>query len=147
MAQDSMVVHLPVPLFRRLERAAALTHRSVDEVLATTVAAAFVAPDDLPEALAGELASMHLLSDDALRAAALPSLSAAGQARLGQLNALSGERDLTAAEQAEQLATLDQYRLSALRRGQALAILAQRGHPMDDATLASPFVDPYHASA
>lgn len=132
MAQDSMVVHLPVPLFRRLERAAALTHRSVDEVLATTVAAAFVAPDDLPEALAGELASMHLLSDDALRAAALPSLSAAGQARLGQLNALSGERDLTVAEQAEQRVALDEYRISALRRGQALAILAQRGHPMDD---------------
>lgn len=134
MAQDSMIVHLPVPLFRRLERAAALTHRSVDEVLATTVAAAFVAPDELPEVLAGELAGMHLLSDDALRAAALPSMSAADQARLGQLNDLSGVRNLTAAEHAEQSALLDQYRVAALRRAQALTILAQRGHPMDDET-------------
>jgi hypothetical protein len=78
--------------------------------------------------VAAEFAAMNLLSDQALFAAAQPSLSPAESAWLKQLNHAAGERSLTQAEISEQTALLGAYHLSVLRRAQALAILAQRGH-------------------
>jgi len=132
MTQDTVSVPLPTQLFRRLERTAAITHRSIDEILASTVAAALIAPEDLPEDLAGELAGMHFLSDDSLRAASMPSMSAADLARLEQLNSSAGQRSLMVAEVAEQTQLLEGYRRAILRRAQAMAILAQRGHSLAD---------------
>lgn len=128
MLEQVITVKLPEPTLRRLKRAAELTYRTVDEVVTTTLDAALTAPSDLPTDLADELAAMHLLGDEALWAAARPSLSPAEQARLEQLNHLGGERPLTPSEAAEQSALLEAYHRSVLRRAQALAILAQRGH-------------------
>jgi hypothetical protein len=83
---------------------------------------------DLPSAIADELAAMHLFSDEALWMAATPSFSRSEEQRLAQLNATAGERDLTPVENAEQQTLIAAYRRSVLRRAQALAILAQRGH-------------------
>jgi hypothetical protein len=71
---------------------------------------------------------MHLFSDEALWAATAPSLSPTEEYRLNQLNTAAGERDLTAAEEAEQQNLINTYQRSVLRRAKALAILAQRGH-------------------
>ncbi len=128
MREQTITLSLPEPVLRKLQRAALLTYRSVDEVVATTIDAVLVAPEGLPAELADELAAMHLLSDDALWAAARPSLSPAEQERLQQLNHLAGERDLSPAETAEQQALLESYHRSVLRRAQALSVLAQRGH-------------------
>ena len=130
MATQTMSVNLPRAVFLKLDRAAKLTHRSVEDVLATTVNAALVEPSGLPKDLADELAAMYLFSDKALLAAVQPSLSPAEQFRLNQLNHEAGERSLTQAEKAEQEHLLDAYRRSILRRAQALSILAQRGHPL-----------------
>lgn len=128
MPEKTITVKLPEPAFRKLQRAAELTYRSVDEILTSTINATLVAPPDLPSDLADELAAMHLLSDEALWAAVAPSLSPAEQRRLEQLNHFAGERSLTQAETEEQTALLKAYHRSILRRAQALAILAQRGH-------------------
>jgi hypothetical protein len=57
---------------QRLKRAAELMHRSVEELAATTLEAAFpLAPDVLPE-IANELTARHLFSDEALWAATAP---------------------------------------------------------------------------
>lgn len=130
MLEKTITVQLPESAFRKLKRAAELTYRSVDEILVSTIDAALIAPPNLPSDLADELAAMHLLSDDALRAAVQPSLSPAEQHRLQQLNHIAGERPLTQAEAAEQAVLLKAYHRSVLRRAQALAILAQRGHPI-----------------
>lgn len=130
MTTQRVSVGLPRSLFRKIEQAAALTHRSVEEVLATTVNAVLAAPPGLPDELAGELAAMHLFSDEALWAATQPSLAPSEQARLEQLNHKAGERPLTPAEAGEQANLLAAYYRSVLRRAQALAILAQRGHPL-----------------
>lgn len=58
---------------------------------------------------------MHLLSDQALFAAAHPSLPPANLSRLRQLNHTAGERTLTGAEVAEQAALLEDYHFSVLR--------------------------------
>jgi len=130
MLEQTITVKLPPLVIDKLKRAAELTYRSVDEVLASTIAVTLIAPPGLPDDLAGELAAMRLLSDQALQAAAHPSLSPAEQYRLRQLNHAAGERALTQAEAAEQTALLTAYHRSVLRRAQALAILAERGYPI-----------------
>lgn len=130
MTTQTVSVQLPEPIFRKLKRAADVTCRPVEEVLAATLNAALPEPSGLPPELADELASMHLFSDDALWAATEPSLSPTEQRRLGQLNRIAGQRLLTKAEEAEQERLLAAYHRSVLRRAQALAILTQRGHPI-----------------
>ena len=127
IAEQTLTIRLPASVVAKLKRAAALTYRSVDDIVATTVDAALAEPPSVPADLAVEFSAMHLLSDQALQAAAQPSLSPAELYRLRQLNHTAGERSLTQAEEAEQTALLDAYHLSVLRRAQALAILAQRG--------------------
>ena len=128
IAEQTLTVRLPASVVAKLKSAAALTYRSVDDIVATTVDAVLEEPPGVPPELAGEFAAMHLLSDQALLAAAQPSLSSAGLHRLKQINETAGERSLTRAESDEQAALLDTYHLAVLRRAQALAILAQRGH-------------------
>ena len=116
MTVQTVSVGLPKSVFLKLERAAQLTRRSVEEVLVSTVNAALVEPPNLPTELANELAAMHLFSDEALLAAAQPSLSPSEQLRLSQLNDLAGERPVTQAEAAEQADLLAAYHRSVLRR-------------------------------
>ena len=135
MPEKMITMELPEPAFRKLERAAELTYRSVGDILVSTIDATLVAPPNLPSDLANELAAMHLLSDDWLRASVQPSLSPAEQHRLQQLNHSAGERPLTPAEKTEQAILLKAYHRSVLRRAQAMAILAQRGHPISQKNL------------
>lgn len=132
MAEKTVTVQLPESTFRKLSKAAELTHRTVDDLLDTTVNAALAAPTDLPQELSDELAAMNLLSDEALKAAAEPSLSAADQQRLSQLNEKAAVETLTPAEVKEQADLLAAFHRSVLRRAQALAILAQRGHILSE---------------
>jgi len=134
MTMPAVTVGLPPAVFKKLERAAELTHRSVEDVLIAAINAVLVEPPGLPTDLANELAAMYLFSDDALWAATRPSLSPAEQSRMSQLNHTAGERPLTKAEQAEQEHLLAAYHRSVLRRAKALAILAQRGHPLPPET-------------
>ena len=134
IAEQTLTVRLPASVVAKLRRAAALTYRTVDDIVATTVDAALVEPPSAPADVAADFAAMHLLSDQALFAAAQPSLSPAKLSRLRQLNRAAGERALAEAEMAEQSALLENYQLSVLRRAQALAILAQRGHIISNRT-------------
>ena len=84
---------------------------------------------DLPEALAAELAEMMWLSDEALRHATQPTFTPEQQ-RLAELNDLEDEHPLTQAEQSEQAELLAGYERSLLRRAQAFAVLARRGHQL-----------------
>lgn len=139
MADTTISVQLPEPLYRRLEGAATATQRTVDEVLATTIAASLPPFPDLPETLANELAEMIWFSDDALRAATRPIFTPEQQKRLAELNNLEDERPLTEAEQTERAELLAGYERSVLRRAQAFAVLARRGYPLNynELTLAS----------
>ena len=128
MTTTMIPVQLPEPLFQRLKRAAEITHRSVEEIAATTLEAALPLTPDVPPEIAHELTAMHLFSDEALWAATAPSLSPTEETRLTQLNSAAAERALTGAEQAEQHSLIAAYHRSVLCRAKALALLAQRGH-------------------
>jgi hypothetical protein len=124
MLEKTITVTLPEATFRRLKQAAQLAHRSVDEMLVTTIDAILTASPQL----ANEWAAMHLLSDEALWQAMQPMLTLTEQERLHELNHLAGERALNKQEISEQAALLEAYQRSIIRRSQAIAILKLRGH-------------------
>lgn len=130
MSDMTLTVTLPETTYRWLKRTAELTYRSMDEVLAVTLNVGMNISPDLPPDLANELNAMISFTDEALWAATHPSLSPAAQSRLEQLSHKGGERALTSAETAEQAELLTAYDHSVLRRAQALAVLAFRGHPL-----------------
>lgn len=130
MAVSTVLVQVPEALYRRLERAAVMTHRSVTDVLATTIEVVLPPTPDLPSALADELVGMLWLSDAALQAATQPTFTPAQQQRLAELNDLVDDRPLTQQEQEESEGLLAEYQRSLLRRAQAFSILAQRGHQL-----------------
>jgi hypothetical protein len=132
MSTAMVSIQIPDTLFRKLKRAADLTHRPLEEIVATSLEATLPAASGLPAEVADELAAMQVYSDAALRAAAEPSMSRAEQRRLEQLNSSAGERTLTAAEAKEQQALITAYDRSVLRRAKAMAILAQRGHDVSE---------------
>jgi hypothetical protein len=111
---------------------AEITHRSVEDVLATTVNVALPQIPDLPADLADELAAMTMLNDEALWAATESSLSPVQQRRLSQLTHAGGSRPLTAAESSELAHLLDLYDRSVVRRARAFALLAHRGYQIPD---------------
>lgn len=127
MEQETVAVELPRPLFQRLERVARSTHRSVEEILATTLNATLPENSDLPAELADQLAAMVLFSDDALWAATASSLSQAQQRRLEQLIHKGKERRLSRAEKLELDSLMDEYDRAVLKRAKALAVLSSRG--------------------
>lgn len=128
MSSATVAINLPERLFQKLKRVADVTHRSIEDVAATSLEVALPVDQDLPADIADELAAMRLFSDDALWAATTPSLTSTEEKQLQQLNMTAGNRDLTDAENAEQQRLIDAYQRSVIRRAQALAILAQRGH-------------------
>jgi hypothetical protein len=128
MTEKTIPVYLPESTVRKLQKAAEVTYRSVDDILLSTINAALAAPPNLPPDLADELSAMHLLSDEALREALPPTLSPDDQHRLQHLNHIGSEQTLTATEATEQATLLYAYHRSILRRAQAMAILSQRGH-------------------
>lgn len=130
MSAQPLTINLPEATIRTLRRAAELTFRSMDDVVLNALNVIFTAPPNLPPELGSEFAAMHSLSDEALQTASTSALSPAQQGRLNQLSHAGGERNLTPAEHAELASLLNLYDQSVLRRAQALAILAFRGHPM-----------------
>jgi len=71
---------------------------------------------------------MLWLSDEMLWAATDPTFTSIHQGRATELSDLAGERSLMPKEKAEQEQLLAAYDRSVLRRAQAFAILARRGH-------------------
>lgn len=132
MSTHSIALDLPAPLAQALTRAAEITYRSVEDLVVSTLQTMFLISPDLPPEVAAELQSMQFFSDERLRVATKPAISPAELERLHQLNA--AKSPLTPAETREQADLLQHYQLSALRRAQAFAVLAQRGHrlPTDD---------------
>lgn len=123
-----VTIQLPEPLYRRLQGAAQVSHRTVDEVLSATLAVALPPSPNLPETLSNELAEMIWMSDDDLWGATRPTFSEEQQERLAELNDLHDDRPLTEDEVAEQTHLHAAYERSVLRRAQAFAILFRRGH-------------------
>jgi hypothetical protein len=120
-------VDLPEAIFRKLRHVAEATHRSVEEVLATTVEAALPSMLGIPSVIANDLAALALYSDAALWQVVDAQLSDAQQDRIRQLTELSDIQPLEDDEEAELAELIDLYDQAVLRRAKAMALLTQRG--------------------
>jgi len=128
---QTVSVQIPESLYYRLQRIAIVTHRSVEDVLATTVNVSLPPQPGLPESLADELTAMQLFNDEALWAATESSLSSSEQRRLRQLGENGDARKLTKGEKNELDNLLEKYDQAVLRRAHALAILSHRGYDIE----------------
>lgn len=134
MSTKTIAVDLPAHLAQVLDRVAETTYRSIEDLVVSTLQTQFLIPPDLPSDVAAELHGMQFFSDERLWAATKPLIPPTELERLHQLNDTAGQRPLTLAEKREQADLLRRYQLSALRRAQAFAVLAQRGYrvPTED---------------
>lgn len=129
-AIQTVAVEMPLVLFERLERIANTTHRTVEDVLSSTINVALPILPQAPAEVADELAAMQFFNDDALWAATHAMTSNEAEMRLQQLTDLSDQRTLSPSEQKESESLLTSSDRAIVRRAQAIAILTQRGRQM-----------------
>lgn len=134
MLEKTVPVYLPEATFRRLQRTAALTHRSVEEILSSALNETLSVPPDVPEELQDELRAMAHFKDSKLLTVARSAWAVARQERLRELNQAAGAGRLNVVEQQEQARLLDLYQHAVLRRARALALLAFRGYTLPERT-------------
>lgn len=127
MRERTVTVAVPLDLYDQLEQRAAEAARSVEDEVLLTLAAAISPDDRLSPELEETLASMTALDDEALWRIAHSRVSDEVGERLADLADKRQRSGLTPAElrEAEELAHL--HDRSLLFRGQAAALLKQRG--------------------
>ncbi len=135
METTTVTIDIPERLYRRLQWVSEATNRAIPDVLIATTEAVFARNTDdtgLPDELADELAAMQLFSDQALWDATKPILSTEQQERMRELSQEQQERVLSPVEQDELRGYVSAYDRAVLRRAQAFALLALRGHTVPD---------------
>lgn len=128
---DSITIHLPDSLYRRLERLASLTSQPLERLIVKTLSSSLPPlPDDLTPALRDTLLALESLSDDELQQVAQATMPDTQYERLTSLRDIQSERSLTTVEQAD----LDQLRqdadILALKKAYAAVLLKWRGRDL-----------------
>ena len=132
MAQQTLTLNLPEPLFGHLQERAKAANRSVEAEVLYLVAASV--PDSThPEAVAAYLA---LLDDPSLWKAARGTIAAETTQRIEELHHQRQRAGLTTAESDALAGLMRQYERAILMRAQAAELLRHRGH--DVSTLVAP---------
>ena len=128
MSVQSVTLNVPRALYDRLERRAAQTHRTVEDVLLDVLATAVPLADDLPPDFAEALSPLALLDDAALWRAARSHLPTKVAAELEALHLKRQREGLTDIETQTLARLVRQYERAMLVRAQAAALLKQRGY-------------------
>lgn len=140
MDVHQVTVTLPEPAYRRIERAAKQSQRSIAQILEDAVAALIPEADGLPEDLQTALAQMAFLNDAALWQAARTTLQQEQRQRMEALHAKQQRHALSPTEQAEEQALAKLYRETQLVRAHAVMLLMQRGYDVSDPHSFSPIL-------
>ncbi len=128
MAARAVTLHLPGPLFEKIERRAQEAHRSIEAELLEVVSTAVPAAEELSPDLTTEISALRFLDDAALWQAARTRLPLSESERMEELHRIDRRTGLSKAE-AKELADLErQYEKVLLVRSHAAQLLAQRGH-------------------
>jgi hypothetical protein len=128
----AVTITLPETVYEQIRQAAERAHRPVNDVLAEPVTAVAPVMDAPPGNLRSALAHLAYLNDAALWQAARAAMSVEQRERLAALHDKQQRESLTAEERAEEQALLTLYRETLLVRGQAAALLKQRGYDVSD---------------
>jgi plasmid stability protein len=131
MPVQTLTVDIPDTIYRRLERRARDTQRTVEAEVLDVLATA-IPTEELPEDLAQAVAQLAFLDDAALWAAARNRLAADTAARLEELHQKRQREGLTESESQALAALVRLYERTLLIRVEAAALLRQRGHDVTD---------------
>jgi hypothetical protein len=132
ISEETVVLHLPAPLYRQARRAAETQHRPVEEILLEALSTALPPLMGLPEELADDLAELAFLNDAALWNIARATLGAEHQDQMDDLLARKGQGQITQSEQLRLDELIQQYERYVLRRSQAAVLLQRRGYDVSD---------------
>jgi hypothetical protein len=121
----TVTLNLPEPILQRANKAAAVLHRSLEEVLAATLASALPDVEDAPDDMQAELLQMTWLDDRELLNIAHGQMPEHEQTQLANL----GKRmdRLTDQEWQALQALREGYGRITLRKARAYALLGLRG--------------------
>lgn len=131
MSLQSVTLHLPKAVYRRLQRAAEMTQQSLEDVVLQTIAGNLPpSVDDMPAELRDELVALQTLVGDELWAVAHGVMGPVQQRRLEHLLRKNSRGTLTHGER-EELEHLgwEADRLT-VRKAYAYALLRWRGYPL-----------------
>jgi hypothetical protein len=131
-AARTITLDIPEALYERVQHAAAISQRRIEEVLLEMVATALPPLSDLPRDLADDIASLAFLNDSALFQVARSTLSADLHTQITALLERKGRGELSASEQARLDDLVSSSEALVLRRAQAAALLQRRGYDMSD---------------
>lgn len=121
----TVTLNLPEPILQRANKAAAVLHRSLEEVLAATLASALPDVEDAPDEMQAELLQMTWLDDRELLNIVHARMPEHEQTQLTTL----GKRidQLTDQERQTLQALRESYGRITLRKARAYALLSLRG--------------------
>lgn len=129
MASDTVTIHLPDGLHRRLERLADLTKQPLEGLIVKTLSANLPPlPDDLPPASRDALQALESLSDDELWQRTQATFPEDQYTRLTQLRERQHEGTPSADERKELDRLMAAADLLTLEKAYAAVLLRWRGH-------------------
>jgi hypothetical protein len=140
MSLHPVTINLPESKYRRFQRAAERSQRSVEQLLSDAIAALTPENRHLPADLKSALVQMAYLNDAALWQMARTTLLLEQQQRLESLHDKQQRIGLTPEEQNEEQELVKLYRDTQLVRAQAVVLLKQRGYDVSDPSLFAPLV-------
>ncbi len=131
MARQTVSVELPEDLYQRVCETAAAVARSVQDVVAATIAMSLPPLEkDLPPELRSELGALALLGAKELREVSRESLDPERQLRLESLAERQKKQPLSDSERLELDELVQQAQCVMLHRAEAKRLLTLRGYPI-----------------
>ena len=128
MSAQTITVELPEGLYHRLLARAEHAQRGIDEELIDTLDRAVPPADGIPAELVEVVAGLRLLPDTALWRVARQRFSRRSAAELERLHIQRQRKPLSAPERQRVADLLYCWQRHLLIRGEALALLKERGH-------------------
>ncbi len=130
MSTATLTLALPDALYQRLERAAAATKQSLEDVVLHALRLGSPpAWEDVPPEFQVDLAALEKLDDETLRKIATSRMSG-DASRRDELLAANAEGGLSPAERVELQRLRHEEDLFMLRKAHAAALLQWRSHPV-----------------
>ena len=135
MTTQTITLTLPERVYLTVQRAAEALRRPLEDVIVDTLSASLQPMGDVPAVMAGELAAMTHLSDEALKQLAVATMVEERQELLHDLLDEQGRGALDETGQRELAILMAEYGRQLLRRAKAVSLLLARGHsvPSPDA--------------
>jgi len=127
MSTQTLTLHLPDPLYARLQERARQFNRTLEAELLEVLNTAVTVEESLPDSLAEGVARLDGMDDSELWQAARSSLSKREATLLEVLHLKRQKNGLSESEASNLAELVRQYERSMLIRARAAALLKQRG--------------------